>query len=100
MSKLSNDLCYETERREDLESKISMTDYLMTYVMKQKEMIVDNFNRDVKMVQEKENVQLKRINTKYEKTKLQLEDHEKKLSAHEVINERENKSLTLRRKWY
>nr|KAJ0211797.1 hypothetical protein LSAT_V11C400186100 [Lactuca sativa] len=45
MSKLSNDLCYETERREDLESKISMTDYLMTSVMKQKEMMVDNFNR-------------------------------------------------------
>lgn len=47
MSKLSNDLCYETERREDLESKISMTDYLMTSVMKQKEMMVDNFNRGI-----------------------------------------------------
>nr|KAJ0209126.1 hypothetical protein LSAT_V11C400209250 [Lactuca sativa] len=98
MSKLSNDFCYETERREDLESKINMIDYLMTSVMKQKEMMVDNFNRDVKMVQEKENVQLKRINTKYEKTKLQLEDHEKKLSAREVINERENKKLDTEKK--
>lgn len=50
------------------------------------------------MVQEKENVQLKRINTKYEKTKLQLEDHEKKLSAREVINERENKKLDTEKK--
>ncbi|CAI9280181.1 unnamed protein product [Lactuca saligna] len=52
----------------------------------------------IKMVQEKENVQLKRINTGYEKTKLQLEDHEKKLRAHEVINERENKKFDTEKK--
>ncbi|CAH1436286.1 unnamed protein product [Lactuca virosa] len=71
-SELSNDFCYETERREDLEN--------------------------VKMVQEKENVQLKRINTEYEKIKLQLEDHEKKLRAREVINDCENKKLDTEKK--
>lgn len=39
-----------SKRREDLESKISMTDYLMTSVMKQKEMMVDNFNRGIQFL--------------------------------------------------
>lgn len=50
------------------------------------------------MVQEKENVQLKRINTEYEKSKLQLEDHEKKLRAREAINKSENKKIDTEKK--
>ncbi|KAL4571056.1 hypothetical protein LXL04_017806 [Taraxacum kok-saghyz] len=78
------------KRREELESKIRTTDYLMASVMKHKEMMVDNFNREVKMMQEKENEEIKEISIEYEESKLQLEDHEKKLRAREAINENEN----------
>ncbi|XP_052622862.1 factor of DNA methylation 4-like [Lactuca sativa] len=88
------------KRSEKIQCEISRTDSLMASVMKQKEMMIEDFNmmiksynKEHKMTQEMTNEQLKKINTEYEKSKLHLEEREKELKACEARNKSEKKKL-------
>ncbi|KAL7587864.1 hypothetical protein Lser_V15G38376 [Lactuca serriola] len=88
------------KRSEKIQCEISKTDSLMASVMKQKEMMIEDFNmmiksynKEHKMTQEMTNEQLKKINTEYEKSKLHLEEREKELKACEARNKSEKKKL-------
>ncbi|CAH1432456.1 unnamed protein product [Lactuca virosa] len=49
---------------------ISRTDSDMAFVIQQNEMIVDNFNRDLRILQEKANKKIKKIMTEHEHSKM------------------------------
>ncbi|KAI3700601.1 hypothetical protein L2E82_45237 [Cichorium intybus] len=72
----------------------------MASVIKQKEMmiedfnmIMENYNAEHEMMQEKVNEQLRKISIGHEQSKMQLEEHEKELRAREALNESEQKKL-------
>lgn len=83
----------KNKRCEEIQSEISKTDNHMASVMKQKEKMIENFNNDIKTMQDKANEQLKKIAIEHEQRKLQLEEHEKNLRAREALNESEQKKL-------
>ncbi|XP_023755211.2 protein INVOLVED IN DE NOVO 2 [Lactuca sativa] len=90
----------KNKRSEEIQTEISKTDSHMYFVMKQKEVMIENFNvmienynREHKTMQEKVNEQLKKISIEHEQSKLQLEEHEKELRAREARNESEQKKL-------
>ncbi|CAI9297946.1 unnamed protein product [Lactuca saligna] len=90
----------KNKRSEEIQTEISKTDSHMYFVMKQKEVMIENFNvmienynREHKTMQEKVNEQLKKISIEHEHSKLQLEEHEKELRAREALNESEQKKL-------
>nr|XP_043622527.1 factor of DNA methylation 4-like [Erigeron canadensis] len=86
------------KRSEEVQNQISKTDSHIVTVMKQKEVMTENFNKDMKRMQEKANEQLKYITFEHEKSKLQLEDREKKLKAREAKNEVEKRKLEIEKR--
>ncbi|KAI3786987.1 hypothetical protein L1987_41116 [Smallanthus sonchifolius] len=83
----------KSKRSEEIKSEISKTDLHMATAMKQKEEMTENFNREMKFMQEQANEQLKRITIERERSKLLLEEHEKALRDREAKNETEQKKL-------
>ncbi|KAI3772331.1 hypothetical protein L6452_03513 [Arctium lappa] len=83
----------KSKRSEEIKIQIRRTDSHMDTVMEQREVMIENFNTDVKMMQEKANEQLKKITIEHEQSKLQLEDCERKLRAREAKNESEKMKL-------
>ncbi|KAJ0567035.1 putative XS domain-containing protein [Helianthus annuus] len=81
----------KSKMSEEIETEISKTDQHMAAVMIQKEAMTENFNRDMKMMQEKAYDQLKRITYEHEQTKVWLEAREKELRDREAINETEKR---------
>ncbi|KAI3801511.1 hypothetical protein L1987_29618 [Smallanthus sonchifolius] len=81
------------KRSEEMNSKITKKDVQLKTAMEQKEGLIENFNKDMEMIQNKEKVQLKMITTEHERTKWRLEDREKGLRAREALNEIEKRKL-------
>ncbi|XP_076884541.1 protein INVOLVED IN DE NOVO 2-like [Bidens hawaiensis] len=83
----------QDKRSEEINVEISKTDIELKSVMKQKEEMTENFNRDMEMMLKKANKQLKIITAEHERSKWLLEDREKKLRAREVKNDDEKRKL-------
>ncbi|XP_076943936.1 protein INVOLVED IN DE NOVO 2-like [Bidens hawaiensis] len=83
----------QDKRSEEINVEISKTDSELKSVVKQKEEMTENFNRDMEMMQKKANEQLKVITAEHERSKWLLEDREKKLRAREVKNDDEKRKL-------
>ncbi|KAI3694629.1 hypothetical protein L1987_77597 [Smallanthus sonchifolius] len=83
----------KSKRSEEIKSEISKTDLHMATAMKQKEEMTENFNREMKIMQEQANEQLKRITIEHEQSKLLLEEHENALRDREAKNETEQMKL-------
>ncbi|KAI3801509.1 hypothetical protein L1987_29616 [Smallanthus sonchifolius] len=81
------------KRSEEMNSEISKTDIQLKIVMKQKEEITENFNRDMETMQKRADNQLKMVTTEHERSKWLLEDREKELRAREARNETEERKL-------
>ncbi|KAL8265077.1 hypothetical protein R6Q59_023207 [Mikania micrantha] len=76
-----------------MNSVIRKTDTQLLTVMKQKEVMAENFNRNMEMMRKKASEQLKMITTEHERSKWLLEDREKELRAREAKNETEKMKL-------
>ncbi|KAI3514138.1 hypothetical protein L1887_12457 [Cichorium endivia] len=90
----------KNKKSEEIQCEISKTDHHMASVIKQKEMMIEdfnmmmeNYNAEHEMMQEKVNEQLRKISIEHEQSKMQLEEHEKELRAREALNESEQKKL-------
>ncbi|KAI3694687.1 hypothetical protein L1987_77656 [Smallanthus sonchifolius] len=83
----------KSRRSEEMKSEISKTDLHMADIIKQKEEMVENHTRDMEIIQEKANMQLKRFTDEHEQLKLLLEDREKELRDREAFNETKKRKL-------
>ncbi|XP_024968306.1 protein INVOLVED IN DE NOVO 2-like [Cynara cardunculus var. scolymus] len=83
----------KSKESEEIKIQISRTDSHMANVMELREVMIEKFNTDVKMMQMKANEQLTKITIEHEQSKLQLEDRERKLRAREAKNESEKMKL-------
>lgn len=90
---LKTQLEEKSKESEELQIEISKTVSHMKTVMKQKEMMIENYNIDVEMMLKKTLESLKKITDEHEKTKSQLEDREKELRAREAKNESQKRKL-------
>ncbi|KAI7755372.1 hypothetical protein M8C21_004312 [Ambrosia artemisiifolia] len=81
----------KSKMSEEIKTEINKTDLHMAAVIKQKEVLTENFNRDMKCMQEKANDQLKRISIEHEQRKVWLEEREKELRDREAKNETEKR---------
>ncbi|KAI7756820.1 hypothetical protein M8C21_007501 [Ambrosia artemisiifolia] len=86
------------KRSEEISSEISKTDIQLKNVMKQKEQMIEDFNRDMEMMEKEANEQRKLIRTEHERSRLWLEDREKELRAREAKNENEQRKLDYEKK--
>ncbi|XP_076900954.1 protein INVOLVED IN DE NOVO 2-like isoform X2 [Bidens hawaiensis] len=81
------------KKSEEIMREISKTEMEMATAIKEKELITENYNTEMKMMQEKANYQLKRIAIEHELSKVSLEAREKELREREAINKTEQKKL-------
>ncbi|KAJ0917595.1 putative XS domain-containing protein [Helianthus annuus] len=81
------------KQSEKIKREISKTDIQLKNVMRQKEKITEDFNKELEMMQKKADEQLKMITTEHEQSKRLLEDREKELRAREAKNENEQRKL-------
>ncbi|KAL4571067.1 hypothetical protein LXL04_017817 [Taraxacum kok-saghyz] len=95
----------KNKKSKEIESDISRTDHHMASVIRQKDLMIEEFNtmiedynREHRMMQEKVNEQLQKISIEHEQTKMQLEEHEKELREREALNESEQKKLDYEKK--
>ncbi|KAI5667423.1 hypothetical protein M9H77_17276 [Catharanthus roseus] len=100
VSNLENELVLKSKKCEQMEKKISRTEALVGKVMKQKEEIIENFNDEIKMMQQKAHDQLQNILTQHQSSNLdlearrgELEMREKELMQREAINQKEKRKL-------
>nr|GEV22035.1 factor of DNA methylation 4-like [Tanacetum cinerariifolium] len=83
---------------EKIKRRISRADSKMETVMKQKEVMIDNFNKGMELMQEKTTKQLENIFIEHEQSKRRLEDREKELRAREAVNDTEKRKLDSEKK--
>ncbi|KAI3514139.1 hypothetical protein L1887_12458 [Cichorium endivia] len=96
--RLKKTLEEKNKRSEEIQSELSKMDHCMLSVMKQTEMMIEDFNNDVKFLQDKAKKKLGKITIEHEQRKLKLEEHEKNLRAREALNESEQKKVDNERK--
>ncbi|GJZ66172.1 putative domain XH, zinc finger-XS domain protein [Tanacetum coccineum] len=70
----------------------------MEIVMKQKDVIIDNFNKGMELMQEKTTKRLENIFIEHKQSERRLEYREKELRAREVVNDTEKRKLDSEKK--
>lgn len=98
LDNLTNALDSKSKKCEEFQKKISRTDRLINDVVKQKEAMVERYNEEMKMMEQKAKQVLKKVFHEHEQSKLQLEAREKELQAREALNESEKRMLNNQKK--
>ncbi|KAA8543870.1 hypothetical protein F0562_021953 [Nyssa sinensis] len=108
-TKLVSNLTYELEVKnrqcEEMNSKISRTEFFLKNVMKQKEEMIEAYNEEMKALQQGACDQLEKIFIDHERSKSQLEAQrevlemrEKELWERQALNESEKRKLSNEKK--
>ncbi|KAL4571060.1 hypothetical protein LXL04_017810 [Taraxacum kok-saghyz] len=106
LESLLEEIC---KRSEELQSQIGRADSDMASVMKQKEMIIDNFNRDLKILQKKADTKVKKFIIEQTKTNGQkdvddemlklVDDQKREIEKLKNQNTELQKKLDDKQKW-
>ncbi|CAK9188252.1 unnamed protein product [Ilex paraguariensis] len=100
LSNLNNELAVKNIQCEEMKSKISKTEIFKGNVMRQKEAMVQNYNEEMKRIEQKQCDQLRKIFKEHEWSNSQLEAHreelrlrEKELKERQALNQNDKKKL-------
>nr|GLL43004.1 factor of DNA methylation 4-like [Ipomoea trifida] len=98
-SNLTNKLESKDKKCEEMEKKISRAEVKMGNVMKQKEEMLAEYNKELKMMQQKALEQLETILSEHERSKQQLDDQREQLKLREdELKQREKLNVNEKRK--
>nr|GMD69326.1 factor of DNA methylation 4-like [Ipomoea batatas] len=98
-SNLTNKLESKDKKCEEMEKKISRAEVKMGNVMKQKEEMLAEYNKELKMMQQKALEQLETILSEHERSKQQLDDQREQLKVREdELKQREKLNVNEKRK--
>nr|XP_043622784.1 protein INVOLVED IN DE NOVO 2-like [Erigeron canadensis] len=86
------------KRGEEIQSEISKTDSHLVTVVKQKEVMTANFNREMEMMRAKTKEQLVKIDRDHQLRRAQLENRERELKEREAKSESEKRKLDYEKK--
>ncbi|XP_031111686.1 protein INVOLVED IN DE NOVO 2-like [Ipomoea triloba] len=98
-SNLTNKLESKDKKCEEMEKKISRAEVKMGNVMKQKEEMLAEYNKELKMMQQKALEQLETILSEHERSKQHLDDQREQLKLREdELKQREKLNVNEKRK--